>query len=267
MKTLVLANQKGGVGKSAVGTQLSYYLAKIGIRVLYLDFDHQKHSTTPITLSNKAVLAAFSTTQILAGEKLELPASNFVLVPADATLSKLDRVALQHEESFVANLKSYLEENNKNFDVCIVDTNPNPDVRYGAALRVADYVISPIQLNQEALSGVGMLLNDEAYGLNKLKETKNKKLVFLGLLPNIVEPTPFQRGNFEQLWRSHSSLLMLLDKEKNKFAMIAKRSSIAEAQAAGQALFEMNKTAAKEAWKEIKPVFDKIAELMKLEIK
>lgn len=37
MKTLVLANQKGGVGKSAVACQLAHYLASRGKRVLFVD--------------------------------------------------------------------------------------------------------------------------------------------------------------------------------------------------------------------------------------
>ena len=42
MKTLVLANQKGGVGKSAIGTQLAFYAVTSGLRVLYIDLDHQQ---------------------------------------------------------------------------------------------------------------------------------------------------------------------------------------------------------------------------------
>lgn len=41
MKTLVLCNQKGGVGKSAVSTLLTHYLAHKGRRVLSIDLDHQ----------------------------------------------------------------------------------------------------------------------------------------------------------------------------------------------------------------------------------
>ena len=40
MKTLLLANQKGGVGKSAIACQLAYYLTdKRGQRVLMIDLD------------------------------------------------------------------------------------------------------------------------------------------------------------------------------------------------------------------------------------
>ena len=48
------------------------------------------------------------------------------------------------------------------FDVCVIDTNPNPDIRLIAALASADFVLSPIQLNQEAIDGVRALLQSPA---------------------------------------------------------------------------------------------------------
>ena len=40
----------------------------------------------------------------------------------------------------------------------MIDTHPNPDIRLIAALASADFVLSPIQLNQEAVDGVKALL-------------------------------------------------------------------------------------------------------------
>ena len=50
MKTLVLCNQKGGVGKSAVATLLSHHLAHRGQRVLAIDLDHQGNFTPGLLL-------------------------------------------------------------------------------------------------------------------------------------------------------------------------------------------------------------------------
>lgn len=129
MKTLVLANQKGGVGKSAVGTQLAYYLVQRALRVLFIDLDHQKNSTKPIMKSGRATAASFTASQLLAGEGKTVPDANFVIVQGDDTLSSLERQPDKHN-AIVNSLKAFLESVADKFDVCIIDTNPNPDIRY-----------------------------------------------------------------------------------------------------------------------------------------
>lgn len=58
MKTTVLANQKGGVGKSAVAVQLAYFFNIImGKRVLVIDFDHQRNSSKAIRTGGLATVS------------------------------------------------------------------------------------------------------------------------------------------------------------------------------------------------------------------
>ena len=262
-KVLVLANQKGGVGKSAVGCQFGYYQADSGLRVLVIDLDHQKNTTKPIIKSGKAAVTAFTATDLLLGKAGAIPDCNFVIVPGDDLLSTLERQPDQH--NLIANsLKAFLERVSDRFDVCIIDTNPNPDIRYAAALINGDFVLSPIQLNQEAIDGIGSLLNHARYGYRKIKQAINPKLELIGILPNMVEPTPFQRSNFKQLAEHYAQLLIATGNNEAPFAYIPKRSSIAEAQAEGAFLANVKKTAAREAWREIKPSFDVIAQRMKL---
>lgn len=266
MKTLVFANQKGGVGKSAVGCQLAYYLAQIGQRVLYIDLDHQMNSTKAIVKSGRAGVAAFTASQLLTGEASTLPEAAFVIVPGDDVLSTLERQPDKHN-LIVNTLKGFLEAVSGQFDVALIDTNPNPDIRYAAALVTGDFILSPIQLNQEAIDGIGSLLTHKRYGYRKIKATVNPSLELIGILPNMVEPTPFQRGNFAQLAGAFSQLLIAIDEKAGNFARIPKRSAIAEAQAEGAFLADFKKTAARDAWREIQPVFDVIAQRMGLEVK
>lgn len=265
MKTLVLANQKGGVGKSAVGCQFAYHLVQQGKRVLFVDLDHQKNSTRPIVKSGKAGVASFTASQLLGGGAADLPEGDFVIVQGDDVLSSLERQPDKHN-GFVNALKDFLASVSDRFDVCIVDTNPNPDIRYAAALITSDFVLSPIQLNQEAIDGIGSLLNHQRYGYRKIKAALNPGLELIGILPNMVEPTPFQRGNFKQLAEAFAQLLIVIDAEAKQFAFIPKRSAIAEAQADGTFLADVKKTAARDAWREIKPSFDVIARRMALEV-
>jgi chromosome partitioning protein len=257
MKTLVLANQKGGVGKSAVATLLAHYLRLQGRRVLAIDLDHQGNLSHAVRLSKRAAVAAFGADRLLTEAVGAVPATDFVLVPGDPKLLTLERQPERHN-AFANNLHRFLPAIADRFDVCLIDTNPNPDIRVIAALASADFVLSPIQLNQEAMDGVGSLLNHERVGVRRIKAVLNPKLQLVGLLPVMVEPTPFQRANFAQLVEQYHPLLIRLGDGPGNFAAIPRRSAVAEAQARGDVLWEMKKTAARDTWKEIEPSLRKI---------
>jgi chromosome partitioning protein len=261
MKTLVLANQKGGVGKSAVATLLAHHLAQAGRRVLAVDLDHQGNLTSPLRRSGRTVVAGISADRLLTDSVPVMPSAAFVLVPSDRALLTLERQPQRHND-FARNLRAYFAAMDTRFDVCVIDTNPNPDIRVIAALVSADFVLSPIQLNLEAMEGIGGLLNHERVGLRKIKAVLNPKLHLIGLLPTMVEPTPFQRSNFVQIVQRYHPLLIRVGDGPGAFASIPRRSAIAEAQANAEVLWEMKKTAARDAWREIEPSLRAIAAIV-----
>ena len=91
MKTLVLANQKGGVGKSAVATLLAHYFRKLGQRVLAIDLDHQGNFSDPLRKSQRAAVVEAPASALLTQANPIIPAADFVLVAADRDLSGLER--------------------------------------------------------------------------------------------------------------------------------------------------------------------------------
>ena len=261
MKTLVLANQKGGVGKSAVATLLSHYFVRHGRRVLAIDLDHQGNFSRPLMMSKRVCVAPISSDRLLAQESATVPEAGFVVVPAADPLMLLERQAALHTP-FARQFRSFLRSVDPHFDVCVIDTHPNPDIRVISALASADFLLSPLQLNQEAIDGVRALLHHQRVGFHKIKAILNPKLTLIGLLPTLVEPTPFQRANLTVIVRSYLSLLIKLGDGVEGFAFIPKRSAIAEAQAEGQPLWELKKTAARDAWAEIEPSLKRIEEIV-----
>ena len=265
MKTLALANQKGGVGKSAGACQLAYYYAARGRKILVIDLDHQMNSTRALSRNPKVARAPFTASQLMNGEAGPLPESSLVLVPADEALSAFERQPEKHQ-GYLDNLGAFIAEQKGRFDLCVIDTNPNPDIRYGAALCVSNFILSPIELNQEAIDGIRGLLQHGRWGYYKLKGLiKTHELELIGVLPNRVEPTPFQRANFELLVEEHPQLLIRVDSAKG-FLGIPTRTAIAEAQANSMSLADMPKTSAREAFKHLKECFDVIARCMALEL-
>ena len=261
MKTLVLANQKGGVGKSAVATLLAHHLSQKGHRVLAIDFDHQGNFSSPMLLSKRPREAGITSDQLLSEAGVRVPAERFVMVPASDRLIFLEKEAALHTP-YAQNFRSFLKRVDVDFDVCVVDTNPNPDIRMIAALASADFVLSPIQLNQEAVDGVRALLMHQRVGVYKIKKILNPKLELIGLLPTMVEATPFQKANFREVIERYFTLMIKIGERPGDFASIPKRSAIAEAQGSGEILWEMKKTAARDAWREIEPSIVHVASIV-----
>ena len=264
MKTLVFANQKGGVGKSAIAAQLAHYSAKRGLRVLFIDLDHQCNASKSLIHSGLTSVVTENTSAFLDQNSFAIPDGDFVVMGGDHGLKLIEKQPDKHG-AFVNNLHQFIANQAQRFDLCIIDTNPNPEIRYGSALIVANFIVSPVQLNQEALDGISALINDPQYGLNNIQATLNPSLELIGILPNLVEPTPFQKSNFAQLAASFSHLLIKTGIDAKPFAFIPKRTAIAEAMAANKPLYDLPKTSARDAWQEIKPFFDVILSRMNLE--
>lgn len=180
-------------------------------------------------------MAPVTADRLLTSAGARAPVEPFVLVPASDALMGLERQPAQHTP-FAQAFRDFLASVRGQFDVCVVDTNPN--IRVIAALASADYLLSPIQLSQEAIDGVRALLHHPRVGFHKIKAVLNPKLTLLGLMPVLVEPTPFQKANFVNLIERHRSLLIPLSERVGDFARIPRRSAIAEAQAEGLVLWD-----------------------------
>lgn len=271
MKTLALANQKGGVGKSAVAVQLAYYFAHSSKRVLVIDLDHQGNATKALATGGLVTVSEMPASRVLTVPVSGVEDEAFVVLPADGeALRGLERRDDEHQV-FVSNLAGFLEAVASSFDVCIVDTNPNPDIRQLAALVTASHVLSPIELTQESVDGIGALLNDDSVGVRRIQATIRPDLVLLGVLPNKVDRTsPFQKQNLRDLATHYRELLISMGGDG--YAWIPRSTAITEAQAAGVPLWRLGrengstvvKTSARSAWTQILPVFDRLAALMEL---
>lgn len=256
MKTILITNRKGGVGKSAIASQYAHYLAdKLGQRVLFIDLDSQANSTKALTTKQAAATSATKAVEAFTNKAATVESGHFIVLPGSPELDLLDMEQAQRNE-FAGNFKAFIARVGEQFDVCVIDTAPTLDIRMKAAVISTDYLVAPIQLAQEAIDGLRSLLKT----VSAAKDSLNPGLHFIGILPNQVMDTPFQKENLATIAQHFAKLLIAL--REGGFALIRRTTAIEESQAEGVPLWKHAKTSARDAWRKIEPSFAHIASTM-----
>lgn len=239
MKTLVVAQGKGGVGKTASAAHVAFYAREAGLRVLVIDLDTGDLSKTLAQYRLDEVASALFTEKGVAclAAKQDDEQGCLALLPADNLLANLVFLPLeQAQEQFALNMARLSDR----FDLCVIDTAPGLGIAKAAALHVADAVISPVEMEVYSIEGIKHTMITV---LNARK--RNPKLSFLGILPSRVDTrSPRQMSNLSQVREAHGSLLAPL--------MIGLRSSVAEALAHGVPVWKLRKTSARAAGAEMR---------------
>ncbi len=256
MKSILITNRKGGVGKSAIASQFAHYLVdKLQLRVLFIDLDSQGNSTKALTTKQAATTSAAKAADAFTNRAVVVESGNFIVMPGSPELDLLDMQQDRRNE-FAGNFKSFIARVGSQFDVCVIDTAPTLDIRMKSAVISTDFLVAPIQLAQEAIDGLRSLLQT----VSAAKDSLNPGLHFIGILPNQVMDTPFQKENFAAIVQHFSNLLIALP--EGGFALIRRTTAIEESQAEGVPIWRHGKTSAREAWRKIEPSFAQIAATM-----
>lgn len=180
-RTIAIANQKGGVGKTTTAINLSSCLAEAGQRVLTIDFDPQGNATSGLGLEKgqiedtvyEMMLGDCSFEDCLRREVQE----DLDVLPSDSNLSGAEIELLDVEnKEFV--LKSHLDQVKNDYDFIIIDCPPSLSLLTLNALVVADTVLVPIQCEYYALEGLSQVLRT----INIVKRKMNPSLEMEGVV-------------------------------------------------------------------------------------
>lgn len=203
MKTIALANQKGGVGKTTTAASLGIGLSRQGKKVLLVDADAQGNLTQMLgwaqpdelspTLAD--MMGKIITDQpITPGEGILEHREGVHLLPANIELSAME-VTLVNTMSRETVLKQYLSSVSDRYDYAIIDCMPSLGMLTINALTAADSVIIPVQAHYLPAKGLEQLLKTVA----RVKRQLNPKLEIDGILLTMVDRHGYVGAAFIQL--------------------------------------------------------------------
>ncbi|MBW2107970.1 MAG: ParA family protein [Deltaproteobacteria bacterium] len=162
MRTIAIANQKGGCGKTTTAINLSACLVSSGKRVLLIDLDPQSHATMGLGVEVDPkktmyhVMAWDEDAPIVLEDIMVAVKDNFHLAPSDIKLSAIEQ-ELAGRKGREHTLMHALQGLERFYDFIIIDCPPSIGHLCFNALRAAGEAIIPIDMSLFSLRGVAKL--------------------------------------------------------------------------------------------------------------
>lgn len=239
-KTIAIANQKGGVGKTTTTFNLGVALAKHGNRVLLIDTDPQGDLTTYMGWYNQNDYK-YSIANLMDGIINDKPINpneavlhhkeHVDLIPSNLDLSATE-LSLATAMSRETTIKNAIADLKDKYDYIIIDCMPSLAMLTINALATADSVIIPVQSQYLAAKGMTSLIQN----INRINRYINNNLKIDGILLTLVDKrTNLSKEIKEQLENNYGNKIKIFDTQ----IPIAIKTS--ESSAYGKSIFEYDK--------------------------
>lgn len=180
-RTIAIANQKGGVGKTTTSINLSASLAEMGKKVLVIDTDPQGNTTSGFGI-NKNELEN-TVYELILGEcsiqeciiKDIVPRVSIIPSNVNLAATEIELIGVDKKEYILRNEVDWVKEQ---YDFIIIDCPPSLNMLTINAMTTADSVLVPIQCEYYALEGLSQLIHT----VNLVKERLNPELDIEGVV-------------------------------------------------------------------------------------
>lgn len=153
MRTIVVASEKGGVGKSTLAVHLAAALALRGWRVLIIDGDPQGHATLSMGLHQTSGLYNWlidPDISLVDVSVYGMTSGNLTIIPGSIDTYQIPAMCADNPTV----LKNLLCAVAADFDACLIDTGPTPGYLMTILYAASDYALVPTET--EFLSIAGM---------------------------------------------------------------------------------------------------------------
>ena len=186
-RTIAIANQKGGVGKTTTAVNLGASLAADGRKVLIVDIDPQGNASSGVGVPVReltrgmyeALMGEVGLAEIVQGTPIETlwvaPASRD-LAGASLELANLDN---PH-----GRLRELIDEVQSAYDYVVVDCPPSLDLLTINGLTAASSVLVPVQCEYYAMEGLSKLMET----IEMVKDSLNPALRIEGIVFTMYDP-------------------------------------------------------------------------------
>lgn len=180
-QTLVLANQKGGVGKTTTTVNLAASLAAMEKRVLVIDCDPQANASSGLGIDQEelrgSIYQAFFQPELAEEFILDTDMEYLKILPSTPDLVGAE-IELSNTPGREFILHKIIEYVGKDYEFILIDCPPSLGLITINALCAARWLLVPLQCEYYALEGIAQLM--KTYTL--VRERLNPALDILGIL-------------------------------------------------------------------------------------
>lgn len=180
-RTIVIANQKGGVGKTTTAINLSASLAESGQRVLVVDMDPQGNTTSGLGVDkdneeNTVYELLLGETAVNECIKKDI-FKNLSIIPSNVNLAgaEIELINIDDKENLLKNALSTVKGE---YDFIIIDCPPSLNMLTINSMCAGDTVLVPIQCEYYALEGLSQLIHT----IDLVKDRLNPDLEIEGVV-------------------------------------------------------------------------------------